>query len=1000
MSNIKIDVEANTNPAKQSLSNLQKNISDVQKNAGNIGVGANVGSTSNPDFKEFASKDDNVDDLTEVIKKLSNNIDKLGQNISSSSSINDLKSSQKSSPTPEVKGTDQKNESSLGGLFSGLTKGGFAIGVGKAITSYFNQGSRQAANYEKNALDIYNRVGVYGNDFNRARKEASDLGKNYGVDTGQVMGLQDTIMRGGFYGNNDLQESSKDMMETSLAFGINSNTLGSDFAELRKRSFDNISSKDYTDAIGTNVAASGMKGREDEVARSLADITDIITKGKLEVTSSDFEMAASLQAQLARQNPALKGDKAAELVGKMQGGFNAKDTMTLRMFGYGEELGYGTHGLYEARKRAEQGFSNPEGIASLSRRLSRETHGDTEMQSLWLQDHMGVNTEEADEIVKLLNSGGPEDFKTIQEKYGKGGDKQEQLDFATSSKALEDFNFQLNKAAANMDAGNKVNEITAPAKRVYNNMPGFMQGGTSMMGQALVSGGLFAAGANIPRLLLNNLGKGAKVSTGVNSSILGSASKGVQASAKGSKVLNVFSKFKNPTIAEEAGNVGKAAGFVGKNAGKITKGLGIAGTAITVGTYGYEAYKNFKKGDNREGFGSIGAGVGTLGGGLAGAKVGAAAGTLVGGPIGTLVGGAIGAIGGAFAGDKIGRKAGRGVASLATVEANSLHKDKKDKDLVSRKELVVKREEQLLDRLEAGDLFNINIDNKQEEKKKYSTGTNKKDGSSYADKRNQYAFNKANGLPVDTGPLQGSENFDKIWNYFKKQGFSDSGTAGIMANLQAESGLNPAQKQHGGGPGRGLAQWEGPRFDSLVSYANSRGTDWTDLKTQLDFLMKEMSSDYSSSFYDSFKTSSSAWQSAADFENIFERPAQNHNAERGRIANQILEQGKNVASPIPANPKYKPKISSYAIGTDRVPEDQLAFIHKDEAVLSKFDAKEYRENNYSNETNGTLNLNVSINGAEGDMEERLKAIIMSAIKQFSTNQQKFKLNQVYQRKAR
>ena len=760
MSNIKIDVEANTNPAKQSLSNLQKNISDVQKNAGNIGVGANVGSTSNPDFKEFASKDDNVDDLTEVIRRLSNNIDKLGQNINSSSSINNLKSSQKSSPIPESQEKSQKNDSSFGGLFSGLTKGGFAIGAGKAITSYFNQGSRQAANYEKNALDIYNRVGVYGNDFNRARKEASDLGKNYGVDTGQVMGLQDTIMRGGFYGNNDLQESSKDMMETSLAFGINSNTLGSDFAELRKRSFDNISSKDYTDAIGTNVAASGMKGREDEVARSLADITDIITKGKLEVTSSDFEMAASLQAQLARQNPALKGDKAAELVGKMQGGFNAKDTMTLRMFGYGEELGYGTHGLYEARKRAEQGFSNPEGIASLSKRLSRETHGDTEMQSLWLQDHMGVNTEEADEIVKLLNSGGPEDFKTIQEKYGKGGDKQEQLDFATSSKALEDSNFQLNKAAANMDAGNKVNEITAPAKRVYNNMPGFMQGGTSMMGQALVSGGLFAAGANIPRLLLNNLGKGAKVSTGVNTSILGSASKGVQ----GSKVLNVFSKFKNPTIAEEAGNVGKAAGFVGKNAGKITKGLGIAGTAITVGTYGYEAYKNFKKGDNREGFGSIGAGVGTLGGGLAGAKVGAAAGTLVGGPIGTIVGGAIGAIGGAFAGDKIGRKAGRGVASLATVEANSLHKDKKDKDLVSRKELVVKREEQLLDRLEAGDLFNINIDNKQEEKKKYSTGTNKKDGSSYADKRNQYAFNKANGLSVDTGPLQGSENFDKIWN--------------------------------------------------------------------------------------------------------------------------------------------------------------------------------------------------------------------------------------------
>ena len=30
-----------------------------------------------------------------------------------------------------------------------------------------------------------------------------------------------------------------------------------------------------------------------------------------------------------------------------------------------------------------------------------------------------------------------------------------------------------------------------------------------------------------------------------------------------------------------------------------------------------------------------------------------------------------------------------------------------------------------------------------------------------------------------------------IWNFFKSQGFTDEGTAGIMGNLYAESHLNP-----------------------------------------------------------------------------------------------------------------------------------------------------------------------------------------------------------------
>ena len=39
--------------------------------------------------------------------------------------------------------------------------------------------------------------------------------------------------------------------------------------------------------------------------------------------------------------------------------------------------------------------------------------------------------------------------------------------------------------------------------------------------------------------------------------------------------------------------------------------------------------------------------------------------------------------------------------------------------------------------------------------------------------------------------LAGKNNEEKIWNYLKSAGLNDFGTAGLMGNLYAESGLIP-----------------------------------------------------------------------------------------------------------------------------------------------------------------------------------------------------------------
>ena len=69
--------------------------------------------------------------------------------------------------------------------------------------------------------------------------------------------------------------------------------------------------------------------------------------------------------------------------------------------------------------------------------------------------------------------------------------------------------------------------------------------------------------------------------------------------------------------------------------------------------------------------------------------------------------------------------------------------------------------------------------------------------------------------------------------------------AGIVGNLEAESGVDPQVNQRGG-PGRGIAQWEASdaggsgRWDTLLEFAEILGLDERDLGTQLSFIVYEL----------------------------------------------------------------------------------------------------------------------------------------------------------------
>lgn len=95
-------------------------------------------------------------------------------------------------------------------------------------------------------------------------------------------------------------------------------------------------------------------------------------------------------------------------------------------------------------------------------------------------------------------------------------------------------------------------------------------------------------------------------------------------------------------------------------------------------------------------------------------------------------------------------------------------------------------------------------------------------------------------------------NDEYAWRFFRERGFSKEGTAGIIGNFMAESGLNPLAVEKGAvNGGRGIAQWgqcgtsstgasTGCRWMSLEKWAREKNMNPNELQTQLEYTVKEM----------------------------------------------------------------------------------------------------------------------------------------------------------------
>jgi Phage tail lysozyme len=121
-------------------------------------------------------------------------------------------------------------------------------------------------------------------------------------------------------------------------------------------------------------------------------------------------------------------------------------------------------------------------------------------------------------------------------------------------------------------------------------------------------------------------------------------------------------------------------------------------------------------------------------------------------------------------------------------------------------------------------------------------------GSATADDRQGV---NSRGMSPNTRAAAVEIHWDKAkraFNFFVGKGLSKRQAAGIVGNLIVESGVDPTQRQLGGGVGRGIAQWSaGGRWDAYsrdnnVWFAGTINQGRWLLNTQMRFTWFELTS--------------------------------------------------------------------------------------------------------------------------------------------------------------
>ena len=890
--------------------------------------------------------------------------------------------------------------------------------IGKAVAAvagakYLHDSGQKARDYDRESARVFNRLNVYSNDFKRATNDSIQAGKKYGFTGSETRQAIDSLLNAtGYKSAKELNKDTQASQGFERAYGVGLNEYADSFGRLVKQGgYKQGQVKDYQNLIAGTIKSQGLEGREKEQVRAINQLGDILTNTKLNVTSDDLKDLVGLQEGLARQNAALKGEKGAELIGKASNLMDPNNQTMMMLMGYDGKGG--VQGYLEKVRQMEEGLT-ADNMGDLVKGL-RSNFGavDSPMARVMLGKQFGFKQKELDAFLGALGSG---DYKLAADmtKQGQEATGQRISNYTGSSVYREDL-YQAGKEEASTAVGHLYNTATSPFKSIFNSM--------TPVGKGLVGFGTATIGAGS----IANLG-GRFLSGGGNGQIF---------SGLGERLAGLGGK-----VSPFLGKAGAVAGKAGTVAGKVAPWIP---AAVGVVTGGYK----LANGDTVGGSESIGKGLGGTGGALAGAAIGSAilpgVGTAVGGLIGALAGDKLGGYGGRKVGESLTSPMGVNQVGLGAGALAFSSEKGRETEILSWKERLLKKEESVFDQVlgtkttskdkddDNKSMLDILRDRQSTNNysdlidKALSTGS-QSDIKAAAD---SIVGGSSGGVEPTGGDFLGKISA-KYETGGKNGGLVSSGAGdhgGISYGLpqfstttgSAKAFVNnlkgtPYEKYFAGAGNPGSSSfgnaWKKAYADDPEGF--TRAQQEYVYKTAVAPFIKRIKKNKGIDLNSTRALQELAFSTATQFGNggLGERALGNissgmseqaiiqevYRNKRDNVGSLFRSSSSGIRNSLKNNRFVteekdllamvgQSSIKGYELGTDRVPKNQLAFLHKDEAVLNRFDAKEYRGEKPGRSS--TINLNVNITGSNAgpELTKMVEAAINQAIQAIKSREQ-------------
>ena len=952
---VKVSLSLDGSQARKEIKLIDKELDRIGKGGSSSSSSSSSGSSPS-DGDSARAEDKIIHELTLIRKEL--------QKYKSTSGTGST--SESSSPAAS---SDSGGADSVIGKVAGSGKDGLSKAVGNLLTSAvllraaasaFGSLKNSAQSAQKGASLAYQTYGstLAYSDFSKARKDSSNLGAPYGMDSTTVMNVgSENMARAGFTTKSNYESDMTSILRTSKALGIDAGSMASASGFMTSIGVvESGNQKRFADMLAESIVDAQMTGREKEQLQVLEQISSNLGSKNNTVTDSQLGSTLGIYNALVNTNSNLKGERGGSLTTTMMdlasSGNGALDTLA----GLGTKY-TGVAGKLELSKLAES--NSKQYWAQVYEGVQKWGLSDDYFKML-LYNNVG-SVSKAEDIMSSLSDVAMNTYNVDDTSNGENL-VESSLDLYSNDKVSTAERNTVERQERSDDRGDVINWATNPLKALYNSLPDWGQQGMDAAefgakAGATVLGGKAAwkiiSKTGIPSKLAGLFGKGGSAASSVASNSVDDVIAGVANSADDvvSGVANSADDVLAGVVSNSADDV--LAGVVSNSAddvigGAVSGGAGsLAGKALGplmqlgIGVYQFSHAKNNY---NRA------KAIGQTGFGIAGGILGSAA-----GPLGSIAGGFLGS------------ELGSGFGNVYNDVTNFLDakKFKKMKKELESKATFGKPSDYGLDKS-----LNSYVEyNKDTDGKVYGSLSTFKLKELYGkDYENNPDFLKFRDASMKTTSVPVASSSSSITDYNSFLSALNSNMSNGKFNLSFLKGTNQGQAE----------QWLGQAFPQLKQ---------------------------SGAFTGVYPAGKSAWSyttgdsEVKDWESFMENLGIN-----GQTTATNTEAIKNLTTAVNDNKKAiensstsrgikfnpfsnfsMPKLFSHAVGNDFVPYDNYtALLHRGEMVLTAPEASDYRQGKFG-AGNSSSNLNININvrgevaGMTGDNQSKITEAIIAQI---------------------